>query len=91
MSNYKTIRFNNILYPYVTVSYYDYGKNADINIKVGTDDLLQDLINALNSPDKDLKKKAETFDTDFKRFVPRKLLMKQSETEIIKYLQSHEE
>lgn len=87
MNNYKTVKFNGMLYPYVVLDIYDYNKNKDVTLKVSTEDLQDNLIKAFtNSDNKTLQEAAQKFDPDINTFIPRKMLLNDSEEKIIKYI-----
>lgn len=89
MENYKTIKFNGNLYPYADIEVYDYNLNKTRTIRVSTEDLNNQVSEALLNGDADLKKRAEQVDPSIEVFIPRKILLTKSTEEISNFVSQH--
>lgn len=89
MTNYKLLKFNGNVYPYVSMTVYNYKLNKDEDVKVSTDKLSDAITKALLSKDENIRDKAKTFDLTVKYFVPHTLVIMGDENKIKKYIDSH--
>ena len=84
----KKIKFNKKVFGYITVDVYDYEKNDDITVKLGTTDLEREINTCLKSPDKQLQKLAKDFTSDFIMFLPLNELFNTPQAVLINRIQN---
>lgn len=84
----KKIKFNKAVFPYLAINVYDYEKNDDVTVKIGTTELEKEIERCLKSSDKQLQKLASEFDSDFIMFLPSNELVKTPENILVDRIQN---
>ena len=89
MINYKLLKFNKKLYPYTDIDIYDYNLNRHRTVRVSTEELNNDVSEALLNGNSDLKERATKVDPSIEIFIPQEILLTKSEEEVSKYISEH--